>query len=111
MTRVSNFRRSSQSDEDFTRAAWDLLRDIEKSTYSEVKVQLKADLRRGVWTVETDVWVERVEGKPYSICRHKGEYPNSRAASFSAYLFAHMNTLAQMAEGAYNEWLKWGGRA
>lgn len=111
MARSSNWSRQAQSDEDFTRAAYDLLRDIERSTYSKVRIELRADLQRGVWEVYSMVLVEREEGRQEVLCGWSGYYPNSRAASFAAYLFAHMNTLAQMAGEAYNTWQKWGGRA
>jgi len=110
MARASNFSRQSTSDEDFTRAAWDLLKDVELNTYGSVQIELRADLRRGVWKLNTTVFVERVEGHPYALIRYQGDYPNSRAATLASYLFAHMNTVAQMAEGAYNEWLKSGGK-
>lgn len=101
MTRASNWSRQNQSDEDFTRAAWDMARDAELTTASLMTVQLRLSQQRGVWILRSSLTVSPDEPGGYLLARTENSYPNSRAASLASFLFAHMNSLAQMGESAH----------
>ena len=80
--------------------------DIEIGTRSIVVVSLRLSQRRGVWCVGTDVWSKAVPGLTGPLVRYQGEYPNSRANALSSYLFSHLNSVAQMADAAYQDHLR-----
>jgi len=101
MTRASNWSRQHQGDEDFTRAAWDMARDVELTVRGVVRVEMHISEQRGVWIVKSIVDVGPERGVRGVMARAESSYPNSRAASLAAFLYANMNSLGQMAESAH----------
>lgn len=101
MTRASNWSRQHQSDEDFTRSAWDLARDAELTTGGVVRVHLWLSQQRGVWIASSAILVGVGSPQAGLLARTESSYPNARAASLAAFLFAQMNSLAQVGESAH----------
>lgn len=97
MSRASGFKRSSDSDETFTQAAWDAAKDAEELLHGRVEVLLTPSKRRGVWNVT----VRLQNCNEHDIMRTfivlVGDYPNSRAAALSSFLYAEMNKMLLMA--------------
>lgn len=103
MSRATVIGKQAVTDETFIRAAYDTLRDAEVVHQVVATVRLLPGPRRGVWTIETALIGRRPLDHQRTIARVTGDYPNSRAATLSAYLFAQANTVMQMAENVRAE--------
>jgi len=93
MSRNSNWKRQHVADEDFTRAAWDTLVDLERSYHVTVTVNLCPSSQRGVWVL----WMaahSRLEGENCrQVARYQSSYPNGTAAALSSYLFSAISSM------------------
>ena len=106
MSRGSNWSRQHQSDEDFTRAAWDNARDAEISCRAGARVVLRLSEQRGVWVARSEL-VGPYEGAQARLwARTESSYPNARALSLASFLFQQTNSLAIMADNAYQDAIK-----
>jgi hypothetical protein len=88
----------SDSDETFTRAAWDTCADTEKTEDVVVMWELRMHQQKGVWSLKATAISTRQEERGRTIASDSGTYPNSRAGALSSYLFALSNTIAMMVE-------------
>jgi hypothetical protein len=97
MSRGSDFRRYSEGDETFTRAAWDAARDAEEMWDARFEVVLSPSRRKGVWNATARLQNCNADGSPRSLVVQVGDYPNSRAAALSSFLYAEANKVLIMA--------------
>lgn len=101
MSRGSNFSRQHQSDEDFTRAAWDCGRDAELTTRSLVECRFTLSQQRGVWIARSTLVTSPEASERRVMAKTESSYPNSRALTLGAFLFQQMNSVMLMGESAY----------
>ena len=96
MSRSSGFKRQADTDETFSRAAWDTCKDLEIAYRAHVLWEIDLDSQKGVWRLRVRAESRVVGERGRQLACTSGEYPNSRAGTMSAYLFALANTLSQM---------------
>lgn len=95
--------RKSDGDEEFARATTDMIKDTEIGTRVKVEMRLTQSYQRGVLRVES-VARSSIEGEnERQIAKTITHYPNERAGSLVAHLFACANTIAQMCESVRQE--------
>jgi hypothetical protein len=89
--------RSYNGEEEFLRAYWDQIADIQSAGDILVESGNYLSRRRGIVRVYWEVYrLTRIPGKPVPLCRYDAEYPNSSAKGFCAFLFASATKLAHM---------------
>jgi hypothetical protein len=105
MGRTSNWKRQHVADEDFTRAAWDTLVDLERSFSVQVTISITPSTQRGVWVLWMAAHSRRKGEDNRQVARYQSSYPNGTAAALSSYLFACMSSFyLQVAAAAEEEW-------
>lgn len=100
---TSSWKRQHQSDEDFTRAAWDLAMDAAHEMGVSVDTRLFPSIQRGVWVFSLVAVSIRPGEHGRTVASYQGSYPNGTAAALSSYLYRAMNCLYQMVESARAE--------
>lgn len=95
--------RQAKEDESFTLAAWDMLRDAEIESHGTVVITVRLSGRRGVFVLDSAVEATTGPLQARRPVKATGEYPNARAGSFAAFLFAHATSLAGLVEHAVND--------
>lgn len=103
MSKQSNWQRQHQTDEDFTRAAWDLAMDAASDMGVNVSVQLYPSIQRGVWVFVLEARSIRKGENGRIVAAYQGSYPNGTAAALSSYLFRAFTCIVQMCESARTE--------
>lgn len=98
-----NYDRQSDSEYTFTRAAWEMLRDAEVAYCVQCALEVVPTAQRGVFYIGIQARSTATEEKGRRVAFVQGSYPNGRAATMSAYLFALANSLAQMCESVRHE--------
>jgi len=92
--------RMSDSDEMFTRAAYDTARDAEIESGGELVVVLRLSAQKGVWRVTSRIMRPGEGEREIQVAATESTFPNSRALTLGSFLFAQMNILNQMATEA-----------
>jgi hypothetical protein len=90
----------SETDESFTRAAYDAARDAELEAGGQVVVVLRLSAQRGVWVARSSVVRASEDGGETRTVSTESTFPNARALTLGSFLFAQMNILAQMTSEA-----------
>jgi hypothetical protein len=98
MSTSSSRRKMSDSDETFTRAAWDTCADTEADAGVVIMWELRMHKQKGVWSLKATAISTRQEDRGRTLASDSGTYPNARAGALSSYLFALSNTVAMMVE-------------
>jgi hypothetical protein len=98
-----NYERQSDTEYTFTRAAWETLRDTELSYGVRCSLEVVPTAQRGVFYVGIQAWSTNTEEDGRRIACVQGSYPNGRAGTLSAYLFALSNSIAQMCDSVRAE--------
>jgi hypothetical protein len=97
--------REHQSDETFTQAAWDTLRDMELNYDCRAEVTIVLTFRRGVLHCTVEAKSMRPDEAGRRLGAIQGDFPNGRAQTLGTYLFAMANSLSQMVEALRaDEW-------
>lgn len=105
MGRTAKAMREHVSDETFSQAAWDTLRDMEVNHDCRAVVELVLTFRRGVLHCTIEARSSRPDEAGRTLGRVQGDFPNGRAQTLSTYLFALANSLTQMVESLRgDEW-------
>jgi hypothetical protein len=86
---------------EFTRAAYDELRDAEASMEVKFVLSLEPTGQRGVWALSVvAVADDGSDGLAY-IAKWQGSWPNSMAVSYGAFLYAACHRCVRMVEAWY----------
>lgn len=96
MSRKDNYTRQHETECEFTRAAWEMVRDTELGCSVRIVVDMVPTGQRGVFYIGMRALSTLEEEKNRQVGFVQGSYPNGRAGTLSAYLFAVSNSLAQM---------------
>jgi hypothetical protein len=83
---------------EFTRAAYDELRDAEKRYQVEFSLQLIPTTQKGVWALSV---AARALGEHEAIAycaRYQGSWPNSTATSYGAFMYQCCHRVCRMVE-------------
>lgn len=90
--------KSDAGEYEFTRAAYDELRDAEKQYEVKFVLSLEPTGQRGVWALSVvAVSDEGSDGLAY-IAKWQGSWPNSVAVSYGAFLYAACHRCVRMVE-------------
>jgi hypothetical protein len=100
MSRSSNYQKQADSDETFTRAAWETCADTEETAGVVIMWELRMHKQRGVWSLKATALSTRHDDRGRTVASDSGTYPNARAGALSSYLYALSNTVAMMVESA-----------
>jgi len=87
----------------FARAAWETLRDMEIECKCAADIRMIPTMQRGVFFVAIEATSTTAGEQPRKLAAIQGSYPNARAATLSAYIFALANSLAQMVTNCREE--------
>lgn len=87
---------------EFTRAAWDAIRDAEKDYHLDGVVMMSFDRQRGVLQVDVQFWDIDMGANEPTPCRVSMTWPNASGSTFGAFLFQQTNKACQMAA----QWFK-----
>jgi hypothetical protein len=98
MSTTRSRRNGSDSDETFTRAAWDTCADTEAEAGVVIMWELRMHKQKGVWSLKATAISTRPDDRGRTLASDSGTYPNARAGALSSYLFALSNTIAMMVE-------------
>jgi hypothetical protein len=86
---------------EFTRAAYDELRDAEKAMEVRFVLSLEPTAQRGVWALSVvAVSNEGDDGLAY-IAKWSGSWPNSMVVSYGAFLYQACHRCVRMVEAWY----------
>lgn len=87
----------------FTRAAYDEIRDSELAHGVHYDVRLETGYQKGIWCLRVTAQGLLDDDKGRQIARWEGTWPNSTATSFAAYLYAAAHRVARMVEDYRND--------
>lgn len=88
---------------EFTRAAYDELKDAEHRFGLEFVQHLTTTDRRGVWNLTVVAWQPSPDGQDRRVASYGSDWPNSTVQSFGAFLYGACHRLVRMVEQAANE--------
>jgi hypothetical protein len=92
---------SDSGEYEFTRAAYDELRDAEVAMEVKFVLSLEPTAQRGVWALSVvGVSNDGSDGLAY-IAKWQGSWPNSIAVSYGAFLFTACHRCVRMVEAWY----------
>lgn len=95
---MGRYSKSDQGEYEFTRAAYDELRDAEKQHAVKFVLSIEPTGQRGIWALSVvAIPDEREDGLAY-IARWAGSWPNSVAVSYGAFLYAACHRCVRMVE-------------
>lgn len=93
--------KTDQGEYEFTRAAYDELRDAEQAMEVKFVLSLEPTGQRGVWALSVvAVADDGSDGLAY-IAKWQGSWPNSVAVSYGAFLYAACHRCVRMVEAWY----------
>jgi len=93
--------KGDQGEYEFTRAAYDELRDAEKAMEVSFVLSLEPTAQRGVWALSVvAVSNEGDDGLAY-IAKWQGSWPNSMVVSYGAFLYQACHRAVRMVEAWY----------
>lgn len=88
---------------EFSRAAYDELREAEKAYHVQYVLSLETTGQRGVWALSVvAVANERGDGLAY-VSKWEGTWPNSMAVSYGAFLYQACHRCVRMTEAWYDD--------
>ncbi len=97
-----NHKKNGDSGEyEFTRAAYDELRDAEVAMEVKFVLSLEPTAQRGVWALSVVAVSDDGEDGLAYIAKWQGSWPNSVAVSYGAFLFAACHRCVRMVEAWY----------
>jgi cation transport regulator ChaC len=91
-----NYERQSETEDIFTRAAWEMMRDTESDYEVRCEIDIALTAQRGVFYIAIRAWSTIAGEGSRRIAYVQGSYPNGRAGTMSSYLYSLANSLAQM---------------
>jgi hypothetical protein len=95
---VGNKKSGDAGEYEFTRAAYDELRDAEKLHAVRFVLSLEPTEQRGVWALSVVACADSgADGLAY-VAKWQGSWPNSVAISYGAFLFAACHRCVRMVE-------------
>jgi hypothetical protein len=98
---MGKYSKGDQGEYEFTRAAYDELRDAEKACGVSFVLSLEPTGQRGVWALSVvAVSNEGGDGLAY-IAKWEGSWPNSIAVSYGAFLYQACHRCVRMVEAWY----------
>jgi len=93
--------KGDQGEYEFTRAAYDELKEAEKAMECKFVLSLEPTSQRGVWALSVvAVANDGSDGLAY-IAKWAGSWPNSVAISYGAFLYAACHRCVRMVEAWY----------
>ena len=97
---------SDQGEYEFTRAAYDELRDAEKLYGVKFVLSLEPAGQRGVWALAVVAVPDtRPDGLAY-VAKWEGSWPNSMAVSYGAFLYQSCHRCCRMVEAWHKDWIE-----
>lgn len=98
---MANRGKGDNGEYEFCRAAYDELRDAERSMEVTFVLSLEPTTQRGVWALSVvAVSNEGDDGLAY-IAKWSGSWPNSMAVSYGAFLYQACHRCVRMVEAWY----------
>jgi hypothetical protein len=98
---MSKGNKGDSGEYEFTRAAYDELRDAEKQYEVTFVLSLEPTLQRGVWALSVVAAAnDGRDGLAY-IAKWSGSWPNSMAVSYGAFLYQACHRCTRMVEAWY----------
>lgn len=95
---MSSRSKGDQGEYEFTRAAYDELRDAERCYQVEFHLELEPTPQRGVWLLAVLVRAKgEDEGMAY-VVKWSGAWPNSQVVSYGAFLYQATHRAVRMVE-------------
>ena len=88
----------SNGEQDFSRAAHDEMADAELNYGVVFNTRLSPSLQRGVWALETTVYLAEDQHHRRALVRQVDYWPSAATISFAAQLYQHLHKTARMAE-------------
>lgn len=86
---------------EFTRAAYDELRDAEKSMEVKFVLSLEPTGQRGVWALSVVAVSDAGDDGLAYVVKWQGSWPNSMAVSYGAFLYQACHRAVRMVEAWY----------
>lgn len=83
---------------EFTRAAWDEMRDAEFSLSMVGEIRLDTTSQKGVWLLYVAFAAIERPTSDGVVCSWSGSWPNSMAQTFEAFLYSAVHRAVRMAE-------------
>ena len=85
--------------EEFTRAFWDQVRDVEAEYGVVISAAIVPDRRKGVITVCLQASIVQEGNQRHQVATIQGDYPNATAQALEAFLYSQSFKLARMIDG------------
>lgn len=99
---TSSRKKGDQGEYEFTRAAWDELRDSQANFRVEYDVTLHPTKRPGVWELSIVAWRLGQEAQEWGYCSYRAEWPNAQVQSYGAFLYGACHRIVRMTEEKIN---------
>lgn len=97
---MSNRQKGDQGEYEFTRAAYDELREAGHSLGTEFVTHLQPTGNRGVWELTVVGWKPEADGADRRLASYTMTWPNSTPQSFGAFLYSCCHRCVRMVEQA-----------
>lgn len=89
---------------EFTRAAYDEMRDSEITHGVKYKTVLQSTMQKGVWEMVTTATADYGPFEGRVVAKQLDRLPNVEGVSFEALLYQHYHKLARMVESWWIDW-------
>jgi hypothetical protein len=90
--------KNGEGDYEFTRAAYDEVRDSEATHQVMYHVQLDTAQQKGVWLVTVEANGVNADGRVVTLASYRATWPNSSLTTFAAFLYGCTHRVARMVE-------------
>jgi hypothetical protein len=110
MPRANSHEKQHETEYTFTRAAIDLVNDLQVTSRVQVSISLYPSSQRGVFTIAVEAVDTATGDDGRVVARVQATYPDGRSLTMSAKLFQMCNSLAQMVEARLGK-RHWGALA
>jgi hypothetical protein len=98
---MSNKSKGDSGEYEFTRAAYDELRDAEKACGVSFVLSLEPTTQRGVWALSVAAVSHQGDDGLVYIARWTGSWPNSMVVSYGAFMYQACHRCVRMVEAWY----------
>lgn len=98
---MGNRSKGDNGEYEFTRAAYDELRDAEKAMEVKFVLSLEPTGQRGVWALSVVAVSDTGDDGLAYIVKWQGSWPNSMAVSYGAFLYQACHRAVRMVEAWY----------
>lgn len=100
---MSNRSKGDSGEYEFTRAAYDELKDAERDYGVVFELTTEPTAQKGVWALTVTARVKnRIEGLAYITC-WRGSWPNAQVVSYGAFLYQACHRTVRMVEAWHQD--------